>query len=323
VRVERWSADEAVARTMSPDLRHQIGVANGVVGVYVDAANMAAEHSILVAQRIAACGALTVATSDQPAANSPWDLVIDDPSDAIQAMLAHPATACVAAQLLRRPHPDRSAARLAESLAYATLQAGPDYRNWLESRGSRVRTDNTPRVALDDYGDTVRLTLTRGRLHNLLDRQMRDELAEAFITIAADQQPRLVIWTAEGPTFCAGGDPAEFGSAPDPLQGHLVRTVADLAPLLDPLAERMRVEIDGPCVGAGIELAAICHSIVATPRSTFRLPEISMGLIPGAGGTVSIPLRIGRHRSLEWLLTGATLDAVTALGWGLIDEISQ
>jgi enoyl-CoA hydratase/carnithine racemase len=81
--------------------------------------------------------------------------------------------------------------------------------------------------------------------------------------------------------------------------------------------------VHGACIGAGVELPAFAGRVVARPDATFRLPEVSMGLVPGAGGTVSIPRRIGRERFAPWALAGETIDATTALSWGLVDEISQ
>jgi enoyl-CoA hydratase/carnithine racemase len=74
-------------------------------------------------------------------------------------------------------------------------------------------------------------------------------------------------------------------------------------------------------VGAGIELAACAGHVVATADTRIGLPEVAMGLIPGAGGTVSLPARIGRHRTAWLALTGRTLDAPTAHAWGLVDAL--
>jgi enoyl-CoA hydratase/carnithine racemase len=88
------------------------------------------------------------------------------------------------------------------------------------------------------------------------------------------------------------------------------------------LAERAEVMVHGPCVGAGVELPAFAGTVTAARGTTFTLPEVAMGLIPGAGGTVSIPRRVGRWRALYLALTGSTIDAATALSWGLIDGVS-
>ncbi|HLT69358.1 MAG TPA: enoyl-CoA hydratase/isomerase family protein, partial [Acidimicrobiales bacterium] len=72
---------------------------------------------------------------------------------------------------------------------------------------------------------------------------------------------------------------------------------------------------------AGVEVAAFAGRVVAAPDATFRLPELGMGLIPGAGGTVSLTRRIGRQATARLVLTGETVDAVTALALGLVDEV--
>jgi enoyl-CoA hydratase/carnithine racemase len=72
-------------------------------------------------------------------------------------------------------------------------------------------------------------------------------------------------------------------------------------------------------VGAGIEVPAAAARVVARAGTVFRLPEVSMGLIPGAGGTATVPRRIGRHRACYMALSGATIDLDTALAWGLVD----
>ena len=76
------------------------------------------------------------------------------------------------------------------------------------------------------------------------------------------------------------------------------------------------------CIGAGIELPAFAGTVLAAPDARVRLPEVAMGLVPGAGGTVSLPRRIGRHRTCWLGVTGAELDAEAALAWGLVDRIT-
>src|SRR5262249_13882573 len=124
-----------------------------------------------------------------------------------------------------------------------------------------------------------------------------------------------------GPSFCSGGDLTEFGSLADPVNAHLVRMTRSVALLLAQVAERTEVTIHGATIGAGIELAAFAGRGRAREDTVIRLPELGFGLVPGAGGTVSITRRIGRHR-VGWLaLSGEPLDAETALAWGLVDEL--
>jgi len=79
--------------------------------------------------------------------------------------------------------------------------------------------------------------------------------------------------------------------------------------------------VHGACVGAGVELPAFAARVLARANVLFQLPEVSMGLVPGAGGTASIARRIGRQRTAWMALSGARIDAETAIDWGLVDEI--
>ena len=85
----------------------------------------------------------------------------------------------------------------------------------------------------------------------------------------------------------------------------------------------MTVHLHGACVGAGIELAAFAGTVTATEDATMALPEVGMGLIPGAGGTASLPQRIGAARTAWLALTGTRLNAQTARRWGLVDRVEQ
>lgn len=89
------------------------------------------------------------------------------------------------------------------------------------------------------------------------------------------------------------------------------------------LGRTVTVHLHGACVGAGSELSGFATNVRAAPDTTFRLPEISMGLIPGAGGTVSIPRRIGQGRTAWMALTGPPSTPPTALNWNLVDVIDR
>ncbi|MEV7886667.1 enoyl-CoA hydratase/isomerase family protein [Streptomyces sp. NPDC002817] len=211
----------------------------------------------------------------------------------------------------------------AEAAAYSMLLGGTEFAAWLAERG--------PRAAAAD-GECVRLSRDGARLSILLDRperrnafafRMREELYDALEVAALDDTVEEVELTGAGPVFCSGGDLAEFGTARDLVAAYLVRL--DRAPwrLVDRLRDRVTVRVRGAAVGAGIEMAAFAGRVVASPGAFFQLPEVEMGLVPGAGGTVSVPRRIGRWRAAWLMLSGARLDAGTALRWGLVDEVDD
>jgi uncharacterized protein YciI len=211
-------------------------------------------------------------------------------------------------------------ALIVESLAYSTLQSGPEHQKWLANYTQRpVLRAHTP-VAVRRDDDVLRITLSRPERRNAIDAATRDALLDAFAIADADPEVH-VEWSGAGPSFCSGGDLNEFGTLDDPASAHLIRTSRSLGAAIHRLRDRITVHIQGRCAGAGVELPAFAGRVVADPGTTFLLPELAMGLIPGAGGTVSLPRRIGRERT-EWLaLTGEPIDARTALDWGLVDEL--
>ncbi len=87
------------------------------------------------------------------------------------------------------------------------------------------------------------------------------------------------------------------------------------------LGARTTAYVHGACVGSGIELAAFTARVVAAADTRIALPEIGLGLVPGAGGTVSLTRRIGRLRTAWLAFSGTTIDAATALEWGLVDDL--
>ncbi len=131
-----------------------------------------------------------------------------------------------------------------------------------------------------------------------------------------------VVLRGNGPSFCSGGDLDEFGIRPDPATAHITRLACSPARLVHHLGQRIEAHIHGSTLGGGIEIAAFASHVVAHPDTVVALPEIGLGLIPGAGGTVSLTRRMGRQRAAALGLTGRTIDAATAQDWGLVDEIA-
>ena len=256
-----------------------------------------------------------------------FDLVVSTRGDlerVAEAVRARPLASQALAQLLRlssgRPVHD---GLVAESLVYATLQAGPEFATWLVARPpskSRARPAG-PAVRVERAGSRLELWLNRPEKRNAFSAEMRDALCEALMVAVMDPGVESVRLLGEGPAFCSGGDLDEFGTLSDPSTAHAIRSTRHPARWLHVLETRVVCVVHGACVGAGIELPAFASRVVARPDASFRLPELSMGLVPGAGGTVSLPRRIGRQRTAWLAFTGAPIDAETALAWRLVDAI--
>jgi enoyl-CoA hydratase/carnithine racemase len=178
-------------------------------------------------------------------------------------------------------------------------------------------------VEITREAETLRLTLARPASENGMTAEMRDALVEALRAARADPDIRTVEIRGKGRVFCTGGALGEFGTATDLALAHHIRTVRSVALAIHRLAARTRLVLHGAAVGSGLEIAAVGDEVIAHPATLFRLPEVSMGLIPGAGGTVTVARRIGRRRAGYLALSGARVRARTALAWGLIDGLGE
>ena len=211
---------------------------------------------------------------------------------------------------------------LVESMGFATLQAGPEFRAWLATRerARSVEADGPP-LRIERAGSMLTITLARPDRRNALSVEMRDALVEALDLVASDPEIETAVIDGDGPDFCAGGDLAEFGTAPGPAIAHAVRSTRLPASALVACCHRVDFRLHGACIGAGAELAAFGRTVIADADTWFRLPELGFGLIPGAGGCVSLVRRIGRQRTAWLAISGRRIDAATALAWGLVDSV--
>jgi enoyl-CoA hydratase/carnithine racemase len=216
---------------------------------------------------------------------------------------------------------------ITESLAYSTLQAGPEFARWLAERGPAALPDIPDSVLADRDGGSLRIIFNRPKRHNAFSTDARALLLEALTVALLDDTVTEVVLGGNGPSFCSGGDLGEFGTFADPASAHVARTRHSPALALDELTRRLgqacRAEVHGRVLGSGLEMAAFCGWVSCHADAVLGLPELTLGLIPGAGGTVSITRRIGRWRTAYLVLAGRTVDPATALAWGLVDEVSS
>ncbi len=262
----------------------------------------------------------------QREAPAPW-VAAPDPAAArarvLGACAAQPVAAAVLLRLLRLTAGiEVHDALEVESLAFSTLLGGAGFRNWLDRRGA-MSAPFPPEDPLrfERSGDAVTLTLADPASRNALSTRMRDALAAALDSCLIDPTLPMVTVTGGPRAFCSGGALAEFGLARDLAMAHLVRRSQSAAGRLFALGPRARVRVGGAAIGAGCEIAAAAAHVELRPGAWFQLPELAMGLIPGAGGTVSVPRRIGRHRAAWLMLTGQRIGAARAVDWGLADGI--
>lgn len=239
-----------------------------------------------------------------------------------------PQAAAVCDDVLRAIDPagPTRAGLITESLAYSTLQSGSEFRRWLSERGPAAAPQLPEPVQAHREGNTLHVRFNRPQRHNAFSTDARGALLEALEVARLDPSVDEVVLGGNGRSFCSGGDLAEFGSFADPASAHLARTRHSPALVLDELTEKLgrrcRAEVHGQVLGSGLEMACYCGWVSCHPDATLGLPELALGLIPGAGGTVSITRRIGRWRTAYLVLSGRTIDAATALAWGLVDEVA-
>ena len=164
------------------------------------------------------------------------------------------------------------------------------------------------------------VTLCRPEAINAFNVRMRDELSEALSAVRDDGEVRGLLILGDGERgFCAGADLTEFGSAPSQAIARYVRWARDLWTALGELPKPTMAAVHGYCFGSGLEIAALCDLRIASQDATFALPEASLGLIPAAGGTQSLPRIVGLPRAMEMALTGRRMSSGEAVRAGFVD----
>jgi 3-hydroxyacyl-CoA dehydrogenase len=173
--------------------------------------------------------------------------------------------------------------------------------------------------AVTDYareGDVGVITLNSPPV-NALSAAVRDGLAGGMKAAADDDGAKAIVLICEGRTFIAGADITEFGG---PQRGASLFDVQDA---MEGSAKPVIAAIHGTALGGGLEVALACHYRVAVPSARCGLPEVNLGLLPGAGGTQRLPRIVGVQKALEMVTSGQHVPAEDCMAMGLVDELAQ
>jgi 3-hydroxyacyl-CoA dehydrogenase len=172
--------------------------------------------------------------------------------------------------------------------------------------------------AVTDYaleGDVGVITLNSPPV-NALSAAVRDGLAGGVAMGVADPGAKAIVLICLGRTFIAGADISEFGGPPKGASLHEVQAAMENSP------KPIVAAIHGTALGGGLETALACHYRVAVPSARCGLPEVALGLLPGAGGTQRLPRIVGVEKALEMMTSGAHVPAAQCLAMGLVDELA-
>jgi enoyl-CoA hydratase len=182
---------------------------------------------------------------------------------------------------------------------------------------------NFENILVDQVDAIAVVTINRPTKLNALNKAMLGELHEAFKALSADKNTRAIILTGAGEkAFVAGADIAEFADFSVEQGRELAaqgqETVFDF---IQNLTTPVIAAVNGFALGGGLELAMSCHFRIASDNAKMGLPEVTLGVIPGYGGTQRLPQLIGKGRAMELILTANMLTAQEALACGLVNHV--
>src|SRR6201994_2345797 len=168
---------------------------------------------------------------------------------------------------------------------------------------------------LSKDGDIAIVTLNSPPV-NALSAPVRDGIADGMKAAIADASVKAIVLICDGKTFIAGADISEFGKPPKGASLFEVQKIMEDSP------KPVVAAIHGTALGGGLEVALCAHYRVAVPSAKCGLPEVALGLLPGAGGTQRLPRIVGPRKALEMMTAGNHVPAPECLEMGLVDELA-
>ena len=175
-------------------------------------------------------------------------------------------------------------------------------------------------ILFEKRGALADITLNRPERLNALNLQLAQDLNQAISDIEADEEVRVVILHGAGRAFCAGADIKAMGEGESSTA--LGRAISAFHTRLEGLSMVTIAAVHGYATGGGCELALACDLRLAASSARFGLPEVKLGLLPGAGGTQRLTRIVGVGRAKMAMYTGDPVDAETALQWGLVNQVA-
>jgi len=181
---------------------------------------------------------------------------------------------------------------------------------------------NTILVSIKDRRAYV--TINRPKKLNALNKETISELSFAFEKLEEDQNIRVIILTGSGQkSFVAGADISEFVHFSEEEGGRLAKIGQEkLFDYIENLSTPVIAAVNGFALGGGLELAMCCHFRIASDTSKMGLPEVSLGVIPGYGGTQRLPQLVGKGKAMEMIMTASMISAHEAKACGLVNEVT-
>jgi len=172
-------------------------------------------------------------------------------------------------------------------------------------------------IILQKEGEIAILTFNRPEALNALNNQTRSEFREAINEIREDDTVKVVILTGAGRAFIAGSDLKELRDT-TPLQAH---NIIRLGEIIESLEKPVIAAVNGFALGGGCEIVMACDIVIASEKAKFGQPELSVGVIPGGGGTQRLQRIVGVHKAKELIFTGDIIDAKEAERIGLVNRV--
>ena len=168
------------------------------------------------------------------------------------------------------------------------------------------------------------VTINRPNKLNALNKDTIQELHDAFKSANKDKHTKVIIITGSGEkAFVAGADISEFADFDVENGGKLAAQGQELLfDYVENLSTPVIAAVNGFALGGGLELAMACHFRVASDNAKMGLPEVSLGVIPGYGGTQRLPQLVGKGRAMEMVMTAGMIDANTAKDYGLVNHVT-